>query len=351
MAHALSFVVPGDINTRTGGYGYDRRIVAGLRQRGWTVDLVSLPGTFPTPGDDGLAAARHAFDAIRPRTVVLVDGLALGALPAIAARQRDRLRLIGLVHHPLGLETGLDAATSARLLASEREALRHVRHVVVTSTRTVDAVAHLGVPAHHITVVVPGTDPAPAAHGSRTEVPHLLCVASLTPRKGHTVLFDALEKLLHLPWHLTCVGSAHGDGDYADALRTRAATEPLASRITMAGELAGDPLDRAYDNADLFVLPTYYEGYGMVIGEAIARALPVVSTPTGAIADLVGDDAGVLVQAGDAAALAGALERLLTDAAELARLRAGAARRRPTLPTWDDACRQMEAVLVQAAGR
>ncbi len=343
----LHVVVPGDLDTKTGGYGYDRQIIHGLRARGWHVVLTSLPGAYPMPSAADRAAAGAALAALPDRALVLVDGLALGALPLDVAREQDRLHLVALVHHPLGLETGLDADASRLLLESERRALAGVRGVVVTSRRTTAAVESLGVPHDRVAVVEPGTDAAREARGSGAGARHLLCVASLTPRKGHDTLFDALEGMLDLDWHLTCVGSAARDSAHASRLEARASTPPLRGRVTLAGELSGAALEAAYDAADLFVLPTHYEGYGMVVAEALAHALPVVSTATGAVPELVGDTAGVLVPPGDAVALRVALRTLLMDAARVERLRAGARAARSTLPSWDEACARMEAALMR----
>lgn len=323
----LYFVIPGDLETRTGGYGYDRQIIAGLRERGWTVHLVSLTGNYPFPSVDARVDASRALAVIPDRALVVLDGLAFGALPVAALRERERLRLVALVHHPLGLETGLDEAKSKRLLASEREALSAAVGVVVTSSRTVSAVEGLGVSSSIVAVVEPGTEPAPPATGGHGPL-HMLCVATLVPRKGHDTLFDALARLGDLDWRLTCVGSVDRDAEYVASLVAQCKTPPLLDRVVLEGELAGAPLTAAYDCADLFVLPTHYEGYGMAVAEALARAIPVVSTPTGAIADLVGEDAGVLVPPADAKALAHVLASLITDREQLARLRRGASLRR-----------------------
>jgi glycosyltransferase involved in cell wall biosynthesis len=253
--------------------------------------------------------------------------------------------LTALVHHPLGLETGLTATAAARLLESERRALRAASGVMVTSKRTVAAVEALGVPAESIAVVEPGTEPVPAASGSRGGAVHLLCVASLVPRKGHETLFDALMHLVDLDWRLTCVGSLERDTAYAATLVDRCNVPPLRGRVAVCGELAGAALEAAYESADLFVLPTHYEGYGMAVAEALARGIPVVSTPTGAIEDLVGTDAGVIVPPGDPEALAGALRAAIADPNEAMRLRQGALRARNRLPTWASSSERMEQAL------
>jgi glycosyltransferase involved in cell wall biosynthesis len=346
----LHFIVPGDLDTRTGGYGYDRRIIAGLRQHDWTVQVASLAGDYPFPSDADRAGAAALLAGIPDRSCVLVDGLAFGVVPAEARKEQTRLQLVALVHHPLGLETGLDVATSERLLESERNALTSVRGVVVTSRGTVAAVKSLGVPPGRIAIVEPGTDVENVAPGSRGGPTRLLCVASVIPRKGHDTLFDALERLTHLEWHLTCAGSLNRESSYASGLADRVREGPLSGRVTFAGELAGASLAIAYDTADLFVLPTRYEGYGMAVAEALARGIPVVSTATGAIAELVGVDAGVLVPPGDPERLARALGTLLTDAAVLSGMRHGALRARALLPSWAEASTRMGEALLRFTG-
>lgn len=342
---SLRLLVPGDLESRTGGYGYDREIVAGLRRRGWHVSVVTLAGGYPEPTAAECFAAEQALAAIPDEAIVLADGLAFGALPFQAARERSRLRFVALVHHPLTLETGLDPSVAARLRVQEREALASARGVVVTSRRTVAAVEEFGVPRDRIAVVEPGTDVALEARGSESRTLELLCVASLTPRKGHATLLAALAALGDLPWRLTCVGSGDRDPDTTAELRRLCAFEPLHDRVRFVGELGGGELEDAYDRADLFVLPTLYEGYGMAVAEALARAIPVLSTPTGAIEDLVGDEAGLLVPAGNVTALTAALRQLMSDPHRLGALRAGARLRRGLLPTWDAASAAMEAAI------
>ena len=337
MDAAVHFVVPGSIDTRTGGYGYDREIIAGLKRRGWTVALHEVPGAFPFPSQEACAGAALLLASLPDGARVVVDGLALGALPEQAAREAARLRLIALVHHPLADETGLSAEARAQLESSERRALRSVRRVVVTSPRTVSALDRFGVPPPAITVIEPGTDPAAQARGSGGPGVELLCVATLVPRKGHDVLLRALSAMPDAAWHLTCVGGLDRDEAWVASLRAEAVAAGLTERVTFAGELDREPLDRRYDAADVFVLPTWYEGYGMAVAEALARGLPVVSTDTGAIGDLVGPDAGLLVPAGDAAALTRALSAVVIDGTLRARLAAGAARARARLRSWDDA--------------
>src|SRR5215475_12582292 len=322
---ALDLIVPGDLETPTGGYEYDRRVANGLRSRGWTVRVHSLGSSFPAPTSAALAHARETFARIPDGRVVLVDGLALGALPDIAEGEAGRLRLVALVHHPLAAETGLEPARAEALRRSEARAL-----------------LEYGVPLARIVAVEPGTDRAPLARGSGGPAVELLCVAAIVPRKGHAVLAEALFHLATRAWRLTCVGSLARSPETVARLRHRLAELRIADRVRLAGVLDRAALDACYARADAFVLATFHEGYGMALAEALARGLPIVSTRVGAVPDTVPDDAGLLVPPGNVAALRDALARVIDDAALRARLAAGARRARERLPTWEEACARIE---------
>jgi glycosyltransferase involved in cell wall biosynthesis len=345
---ALTLVVPGSIEARTGGYAYDRRIVAGLRRRGWTVEIRELHDSFPRPTAGALADAARALAVIPNGGIVLVDGLAFGAMPAEVEHEATRLRLIAIVHMPLASEIGIAPDAAARLEASERRALGAASIVVVTCRWTVSALERYDVGRHRIALVEPGTDPAPIARGSNGSPLELLCVATLNPGKGHETLIRSLAALSDRDWHLTCAGSLDRHRPTVDRLRTLVRVNRLDDRVSLEGELDDERLAAAFDRADVFVLATLRETYGMAVAEALAHGLPVVSTTTGAIPDLVGSadgDAGLLVTPGDEPALTAALERVLDDARLRTRLAAGARQVRGRLPTWDDAADKMVAVL------
>jgi glycosyltransferase involved in cell wall biosynthesis len=266
-------------------------------------------------------------------------------MPGAAARHADRVRLVALVHHPLAAETGLSRERADRLERSERASLRAARHVVVTSEATAAALAPYEVDRSRITVIVPGTDEARLAPGSSDGITRLLCVATLTPRKGHDLLMDSLAPLASLPWTLMCIGSLTRSAETAAAIRTQIGRSGLEGKVSLAGELTGEALESAFQSADLFVLPTRYEGYGMVVAEALARGIPIIGTRTGAIPELVGANAGLLVPTGDGAAFHDALVRVLRSPALLASLREGARRARDDLPRWPQSCAKLSQVL------
>ena len=333
----LHFVLPGDPETRSGGFLYDRKVIDALRAAGWTVTAHALPDGFPFPSDEMRATAEQLLATLPDQAIVVIDGLALGVLPVEVAHHARRLRLIGLVHHPLAEETGLDETTRARFQASEREALAQVAGVITTSQYTACGLAAYGVPANRIRVAEPGVEPAPLVTGSGGEEPVLLCVASLTPRKGHAVLLEALAHLKDHPWHLHCAGSAERDPDCAAALRQHCEQQGLSDRVSWLGEADAAALNALYHGADLFILASHHEGYGMVLTEAVMRGLPVVATDAGATSEALPEGAGVLVPPGDATALAAALTPLIADPGARATLAAGARQARESLPSWQDA--------------
>jgi glycosyltransferase involved in cell wall biosynthesis len=342
---SLAFMIPGDLEALTGGYEYDRRIIDGLHTLGWTIDVETLDGSFPDPTPFAREDASRRFAAFSDGTTVMIDGLAFGALAEEAAREQRRLRLVALVHHPLAEETGIDPSLAALLEQSERRALATTRLVIVTSRPTALGLSRYGVHPDHIVVVEPGIDPATVARGSADGLVHLVCVASVTPRKGHEVLVEALARVADRPWHLTCVGSLDRDPQTANRVRALLAQYDLSGRVTFTGDLHRPELDREYDRADVFVLPTFHEGYGMVVAEALARGLPVVSTPTGAIAELVTSEAGLLVPPGNVPELARVLSDVIDSEPLRARLAEGARKVRERLATWDVAARRMATAL------
>lgn len=330
----LVLAAPAPFEQATGGYAFDRRIVAELRERGWHVEVAELPPGFPAPSDAELDVTAAWLDGLDPAVPVVVDGLAFGALGHVAPAYRERLRLVALVHHPLADETGLDQATREHLRDGEMLALRAARGVIVTSPFTAHRLDAFGVPPGRIRVVEPGVDKKPLARGG-SAVPTLLCVGSYTRRKGQDVLLAALDRLRDRHWRLICAGVRGLDPAFE--AEVEAAAAPLGARVELRGRQSDAALEALYASADLFTLASHYEGYGMVFTEAVAAGLPIVATAGGATRDTVPRDAARLVGAGDVTALTGALAELL-DRPERRRELAMAARHaREALTSWPEA--------------
>jgi glycosyltransferase involved in cell wall biosynthesis len=347
---AVTFAVPGSIDQLTGGYKYDRRVIAGLRQRGCEVDVLDLGDGFPRPRPETVAAVLPCLRRVPAGQTIVVDGLALGVLPQAAAALRDSHRLVALIHHPLALESGLSSTEAQALRDSERAALTAVSRVIVTSpaTRRILA-ADYGVPEDMITVALPGIEPAGAAPVRKPagDTVNLLAVGAVVRRKGYDVLIEAVDRLAGQNWQLVIAGDCKRDRATAKELAAMIARKRLERRVFLAGTVSERELGELYRDAHIFVLASRFEGYGMAYAEAVAYGLPIVGTRTGAIPDTVPPGAGILVPPDDAAALGAALRSMISYGWLRERC-AGVARAAP-MPTWDAAAQTFLDVLQMAA--
>ncbi len=342
-----AFAIPGDIDLPTGGYAYDRRVLALLPEMGVDIEYIPLPRAFPRPSGMDLCTTAQSLAGAPVGTVILIDGLAYGAFSAATLASIPH-RIIALVHHPLAFETGIGPERAAVLLASETAALSRADHIVVTSAMTKAIVeANYAVPAEKITVAEPGTEAAPRATGTGTPL-QLLAVGSVVPRKGYAVLIEALRGLVAHHWHLTIAGAARDPHELAQ-VEAAIATAGLAERITLAGAVDDAALASLYAKADLFVMPSLFEGYGMVLAEAMARGLPIVCTTGGAAAETVPDGAGLKVPPGDASAFAAALARVMGDAGLRTALADASWLAGQKLPRWTDTARVIAGVIKDVA--
>ncbi|MBK0399721.1 glycosyltransferase family 4 protein [Limibaculum sp. M0105] len=347
IARAI-LAVPGDLATPTGGYAYARQLLAGAKAAG--LDLVHwpLPGEWPSPGAGDVAQTARCLASMPTGWPVIIDGLALGAMPEHVLQQLQG-PLVALCHHPLALETGIDPELAIRLEASERLALSHAARVLTTSrTTAATLVADYGVAPDRITVAPPGTPEFPRATGSSGLEAQLLSVGTLVPRKGHDRLISALGRLAHLGWHLTIVGAEDRDPAHARELKALTAQHGLVDRIRFHGPADADGLAELWSGADIFALASRYEGFGMVYAEALAHGLPVIGTRAGAIPEAT-MGAALLVDPDDEEALTEALRTMITDLAARRSLADRAWSAAQDLPRWPDTVRAVAAMLVELA--
>jgi glycosyltransferase involved in cell wall biosynthesis len=380
VIRTVHVVLPGSIDdpaAPSGGNRYDRRLCDGLRAV-WDVHEIAVPGTWPRPAGAARDALAAALAAAPDGSTVLLDGLVACAVPEVLEPVASRLRLVVLVHLPLGDETGLRPAEAAALRALERRSVYAAEAVIATSDGAARRLVELhDLPDDRVHVAAPGVDQASLADGTSAGG-RLLCVAAVTPRKAQDLLMDALDTIADLPWTCVCVGALDRAPDFAAALTERAAggggaadgppgAEALdwppgagavdgppggrpGGRVRFVGTLAGAELDAAYAAADLLVLPSRAEPYGMVVTEALARGIPALATAVDGVPEALGvapdgSVPGVLVPPGDAGALATAIRRWLTDAGWRAWLRASARGRRDNLHGWDETVRRVSEVL------
>jgi glycosyltransferase involved in cell wall biosynthesis len=333
-ALAVALMVPAPFDAVSGGYAYDRRIVAGLHARGHGVRVVELAGRHPLPDAAAEAAAWQAIAELGPGEIAVIDGLGLPAF-ARAAEAASRAGAVGLIHHPTPLEKGLSEAEAALLREKETQLLPLLARLIATSRATAEALAGMGIDRTRIGVVEPGTDPAPRARGLQGSGCAILSLGAAVPRKGHDLLLRALGRLTDLDWRLTIVGSLERDRAHAAALAALARDLAIADRVTFAGEIADDALEELWSATDLFALATWHEGYGMAAAEALKRGIPCALTAGGAVADLLPVDAGVIVPPGDWTALSRAMRRPIFDTALRHRMSDAAFAAGQCLPDWE----------------
>jgi glycosyltransferase involved in cell wall biosynthesis len=352
---AVHVVVPDGIDDPgrpSGGNAYDRRISSGLAALGWTVHERAVPGEWPWPDAAAYATITNVIAGIPDGAVVLVDGLIASTVPEVLVPETGRLRLVVLVHMPLGQGLTGDAVGHAR--TQERAVLSAAVAVVTTSAWTRRwLLDRYSLRPGQVHVAEPGVDAAELAPGTAAGGA-LLCVAAVTPSKGHDMLLTALAAVTDLPWHCVCVGALNRDPAFVDRLGRQARQAGIGDRVTFSGPCTGADLDVAYAVADVLVLASRAETYGMVVTEALARGLPVVATAVGGLPEALGHGAdgtrpGLLVSPGNTAAFASALRCWLSDAELRQRFRRAARERRETLFGWSATSVRVSRVLAEVA--
>jgi glycosyltransferase involved in cell wall biosynthesis len=335
------FVLPGDVDDVTvasGGNTYDRRMCELLG-----LDKVPVAGRWPTPSTKARVALADRLGEIPDGSVVLIDGLVACGVPEVVVPQTRRLRVVVVLHLQLADETGVPPERAAGLDRREREVLRAAAVVVATSDWAARrAIAHHGLDPKRVRTAPPGTDPAPQAAGTEAGN-RLLCLASVTPRKGHDVLAQALANLADLPWTCVCVGSVRRDPGHARRVQGLVDRLGLTSKMILTGPLPDADLETTFGQTDLLVLPSRRETFGMVVTEALVRGIPVLATNVDALPQTLGPNVGMLVPPDDVPALTEALRRWLTDADLRDRLREAARTRE--VEDWATAAKRLAGVL------
>ena len=341
----VQVVVPDGIDDPrrpSGGNVYDRRACRGLSALGWSVHEHTVPGRWPRPDASARAAVAAALAGMPSGALVLADGLVASAVPEVLEPEAGRLRLVVLLHMPQDepLELAALSASSA---------------IVATSQWTRQWLSdHYSLPRTPVYVVTPGVDTAKVAAGTPSGG-RLLCVGAVTPLKGQDLLLNALATVDDPAWRCVFAGALDLDPEFVARLRRLAEDRGLSDRVRFAGPRTADELDRAYAEADVLVLASRAETYGMVVTEALAHGLPVIAREVGGVPEALGHAAdgsrpGLLVPPGDPQTLGHALSRWLGDSGKRERLRAAARSRRQSLSDWAQTSRELSAVLSEVAG-
>lgn len=338
-----AFAIPGDATQKTGGYIYEWELLRALRRNGRPVEHIELGAGFPDPTSAETEAAIGAMAALPEDTPLIIDGLVFGSIDT-AGLAKVKAPIIAMIHHPLGLETGLSPDRSAYLLQREANNLALAQAVLVPSPHTARIlIDQFGVAPDKITIALPGFRPADPIK-TPLSPPLILSVGLLAERKGHDVLVAALGQIRDLDWRAQIVGKTH-DPLVATRLHNQIAELDLSDRIIMTGLLDDADVISRYRQATIFALATRYEGYGIVLGEALLHGLPIVTCRTGAVPDTVPEGAGILVPVNDAKAFANALRRLLSNEELRQTLATRSREAGKALPSWDDTCAVVDEIL------
>ena len=339
----IGLVIYGSLDTQSGGYLYDRRLVAHLRAAGDEVEILSLPWR---------NYARHLSDTFSPAwaallrqagfDVLLEDELNHPSLLRASRHVPSGTRRISIVHH-LRCSERRPAWQNALYRVIERRYLRSVNGFIFNSQTTrasVEALAGPGrpgavaVPAGDRWTDLPSTDEI-AARALRPGPLRLIAVGNLIERKGFHVLLDGLAALPLESWQLRIAGRTDADPAYAARLRAQITRLGLSARVTLEGGLDDDALGAALRDCDVLAVPSSYEGYGIVYVEGMGFGLPALASAAGAAGEIItpGVD-GWLAPPENPAAITAAIALLLTDRARLAAMSLAARRRFETHPTW-----------------
>ena len=350
-ARTVHVVVPEGIEDPmrpSGGNTFDRRVCQALAAVGWSVCTRAVGGHWPWAGEAAHRALKEALGAVPDTSLVLVDGLVASAVPEVLVPASHRLRLVVLMHMPIGTRAGDGAYERECAVLSAAAA------VVTTScwTRRWLLAAYPLDPAR-LHVAHPGVDAAEPAAGT-LHGGNLLCVGSVTPEKGHDVLVAALARIRDLAWQCRCVGSLAPAQGFVTELRRHIHIAGLVDRVVLTGPRTGPELEASYAEADALVLPSRAETYGMVMTEALARGLPVLATDVGGVPEALGvlpdgRRPGLLLPPDDVAALADSLRRWLSDVDLRRRLRDAAGQRRAALTGWSETAGRVAGVLVEVS--
>ncbi len=353
----VGLVIYGDLDTVSGGYLYDRKLVEHLRAAGDTVELFSLPWrNYALRLTDN--ARRAWFDALSraPLDALLQDELNHPSLFAANPRLRRRAAypIVAIVHHLRSSEqrpawqNAMYRRVEARYLASVDSFIfnsdttrRAVRDALAGRKQpgaraATDAASIVARPAGDR--LQPRLSPDEIADRARRAGPlRLIFVGNLIPRKGLHVLIDALAQLPRADWHLDVVGDPFADTAYAKTIRARIDSHGLAGLVTLRGAVSDSVLAGLLAASHVLAVPSFYEGFGIAYLEAMGFGLPAIGASAGAAREVISDGVdGFLVPPGLPRPLAERIAQLHHDRDLLARLGQAAQRRFLDHPTWDE---------------
>lgn len=346
MNRKFVLAYPGNLETLTGGYIYDRTVFRELTELGWDGNLLPLGDGFPTPDFATLKNAGNLIEAQNPEMPILADCLAWGIMDRCAVKLANSHRIVPLVHHPLCLESGISDKHADELKSKEKITLSNCKCLVTTSRQTARSLHELfGIRNETIIVAEPGLNKAEPAVGRSDGKVGLLSVGSVIKRKRYDLLVTILKSMENLPWQLDIVGEVELQPDCVQELRKLVAVTELENRITIHGPLSPEQLSQLYHRSDLFVSTTHYEGYGMAFAEAMVRGIPIVTTGSGAVSHTVPREAGFVIEPVHLDTYKMTLEKMILNAKLRMRFGKGARKAAETIGSWTETAKKISTAL------
>jgi glycosyltransferase involved in cell wall biosynthesis len=344
----LGLLIYGSLETLSGGYLYDRKLVEYLRTQGDTVEIISLPWR---------NYAAHLTDNFRFRLPPGLDLLIQDELnhPSLlsANRRPHHYPIISLIHH-LRCSEQRPAWQNWFYRLAEKRYLESVDGFIFNSQTTRGVVNRLIENGKPNMVAYPPTDRfgqgmTESEIEARAKGPgplRILFLGNVIHRKGLHALLEAVSSQSPA-FSLDVVGSLMVDPAYARAVQEKATIRGLGSTVHFHDALDNEELIEKLKSAQVLVVPSSYEGFGIVYLEGMAFGLPAIGTTAGGASEIIADgETGYIVPPGDAGILAERLSSLANDRALLARLAVKALERYRLQPSWKETAETIRAFLL-----
>lgn len=289
----IHFIIPGALEQLTGGYIYDQKIITGLSEKGYRVVIHNPGNDFPFPGRESLDQYHKILKAIEPGETVIIDSLALGPAEEIISLFSAQNPMVALMHLPLFMNPSFNEKEKKFFRLQETSVLSKMRVIIAVSRHTEQVIQECGVDPSKIQVISPRAESLKRKEKYPVAPRSLLCVANYTRNKGHSMLIEALCNQENSDWIMRCYGDQTMEKDCFAKLQQRVKSYGLENRILFNGPRPQEALPEIYLSSDLFILPSEYESYPMVLAEALVHGVPVVAAKAGGIPEVVPEGAGV----------------------------------------------------------
>lgn len=338
------FLISGNLHSLTGGYLYNTHIINGLKGMGHRVDILGTDWHWKD-SDSLEKICRYNLEKLPHGTCIVVDSLLLASLHHIVQEFGDRLMFLGLIHLPASYD--ILSGVHGELAVEELVALNHMRRVIVTGRFTFDLLCNAGLDSDKIRIVEPGTERFPRKKQYKLVPSELLYIANYSALKAQDVLIRALCRITAWDWTLHLYGDMERDREYTASVRSLIQQLKMEHKIIMHGIVERLEISSVFLNADLFVMPSLFESYGMALSESLAHGLPVVTTSAGNIPYTVPAGMGLLTEPGDEEQLADAIRSLFDDPARYSALCSAASQYNKQVRSWEKAVADFETILLE----